>query len=468
MSYLWRKFDPRSLKFRLIAGIALFSTIGVGGLAIWISARMQYILVTTHKENIEYIAERFPMDVEVYSDMITIEEGMQRAIDNLSDETNLIWVKDNSQNVVASSQILKQPAIGNVLLPLKNVPAIPQVQDLSGGYWLMCATPLKVNGEHLGKFYIAQDITNDQKMLMRLLRSLGIATAIAVLSMITAVAIYTNGSLRPLKKISQLTADISADKLSEAHITLTNPPSEIRELAITFEEMLMRLSESWEHQQQLLSNVSHELRTPLTIICGYLESTLRRGHNLTELQKEALNTAASEADRTVKLLQDLLDLARADSGAMQFQLEMVKIHDLITEVVGMAKQYSKHSITTNFTDHELTIFGDPTRLKQVLLNLVDNAIKYSSKDELIEITTLQNKQETRIIISDRGVGIPLKDQARIFERFYRLDEARNRAGGTGLGLSIVKTLIEGMGGRISVQSQPEKGSDFILSFPSFK
>ena len=466
MKNLWRKIDSKSLKVRLTLGIAVFSTLGVGGLAAWVSVRMQYLLVTTHKENIEYIAERFPQDVAVYSDMVTLEEGMQRAIDNLSDETKLLWVKNQHQAVAARSEILQQAEIGDVLLPLKNVPTIPQVQDLSGRYWLMCATPLVVNGVTLGKFYIAQDITSDQKMLLRLLSSLAVATAIATMVLTTVIALYIDRSLRPLKKISQITEDISADKLAEARIPLQNPPSEVKELADTFEQMLIRLSESWEHQRQLLSNVSHELRTPLAIICGYLESTLRRGNNLTEIQREALTTAASEADNTVQLLQDLLDLARADSGSMPFTLEQVEIDNAISEVVNMAQQYSNHQfVVKNVEEKQLTIAADPKRLRQVLLNLVDNAIKYSAPEKPITISTSNNNRHTKITISDHGVGIPLQQQTRIFERFYRLDEARNRAGGTGLGLSIVKTLVEGMGGTISVNSRPGAGSSFILSFP---
>lgn len=464
MRLLWGKLDPNSLKIRLTLGIAIFSTLGLGGLASWTSMQMQHILVSTHKENIKYIAQRFPQDVAIYSDMIPLEEGMQKAIDNLSDDNKIFWVKSDRNLVTARSAILKKTAIAEVLLPLNNVPPIPQVQDLEGRYWLLCATPLTVKGVNLGEFYIAQDITKDQRILLSLLRSLGLGTAIAIGLLITAIAIYINRSLQPLKKISQLTSNISAERLSQAHLNLKNPPSEVKELAETFEQMLLRLSESWEHQRQLLSNVSHELRTPLTIICGYLESTLRRGDNLTEIQKEALSTAASEADRTVRLLQDLLDLARADSGAMHFQLETIYVNDLITEVVTMTKQYSSHQIIVESAKLDLAIAVDRNRLKQILLNLIDNAIKYSAPDYPIIIKTYQQDGSVLLEICDRGVGIPLQQQARIFERFYRLDEARNRAGGTGLGLSIVKTLVEGMGGKVSLTSQPGKGSNFRLSF----
>ena len=463
MKFLWYKFEPTSLKVRLTLGIAIFSAVGLGGLAIWTSIRTKQILVSSHKESIQYLAERFPQDVEIYSEMVSIDEGIQKAIDNLADKNNFIWVKDNQSNIKARSQGLKNNPNAEILLSLAKIPAIPQVKDLAGRYWLLCATPLRIQGIDLGEFYLAQDITEEQKMLYDLLRSLSLATVIAIGLMVATIAFYIDRSLQPLKRISQITSSISADKLSQAHVKLENPPSEVKELAETFEQMLMRLSESWEHQRQLLSNVSHELRTPLTIICGYLESTLRRGQNLTEIQKEALTTAATEADRTVQLLQDLLDLARVDSGAMHFHLEVTEVDEAIAEVISMTQQYSKHQVILESAPH-LAIAVDKNRFKQVLLNLIDNAIKYSPLEDSITIQSLAQNGSVIIKVCDRGVGISLQQQARIFERFYRLDEARNRAEGTGLGLSIVKTLVEGMGGKISVQSQPNKGSTFTLQF----
>ena len=461
----WKICDPTSLKVRLTLGIAAVSAIGLGGLAIWTSIRMQHILVSTHKENIKYIAERFPMDVAIYSEMVSLPEGAQKAIDSLSTDNILLWVKNPQQQVTAKSEALATEKIGKILLPLKNVPPIPQVQDLNGRYWLMCATPLRVENVNLGEFYIAQDITHDQIMFLSLIRSLSIATLVAIAIMTITIAIYINRSLQPLKRISQLTSTISADKLQQAHIHLEKAPSEVKELAETFDKMLIRLAESWEGQRQLLSNVSHELRTPLTIISGYIQSILRRGDNLSEIQKEALHTAASEADRTVQLLQDLLDLARADSGRMHFQLETIVVNDLIQEIVEMTKQYSDRIINLKLPKDIIIIQADINRLKQILLNLIDNAVKYSEPQTPIDLEIKQQNKQAIIQVRDRGIGISLQQQGRIFERFYRVDEARNRAGGTGLGLSIVKTLVEGMGGNISVTSQVGEGTIFTITFP---
>lgn len=151
--------------------------------------------------------------------------------------------------------------------------------------------------------------------------------------------------MQPLRQLSQMAAVISAEDLGQAQLYLDNAPSEVKELAQTLTMLLSRLFQSWEQEREFVSNVSHELRTPLTIVHGYLQSVLRRQDNLTLTQQEALETAASEAERTIRLLQDLLDLARADSGYLHFQMRNYVLNDLVEEVVVMARKYSDRLIT---------------------------------------------------------------------------------------------------------------------------
>ena len=206
-------FDTASLKVRLTVGIAAVAALGLGSLAAWTSAKMQHILVSTHKENMDYIAGRFPMDVEIYSEMIPLETGAQRAIDSLSTKDQLIWIENTTGKITARSTALNKAEIGNILLAVKNVPSIPTVQDLNGSYWLMCATPLKVKDVNLGTLYLAHNITENQVMFRHLIRSLTVATIIAIAAMTMIIALYIDRSMQPLKKVSQLTATISADKL---------------------------------------------------------------------------------------------------------------------------------------------------------------------------------------------------------------------------------------------------------------
>ena len=448
-------------------GIATVSALALGSLATWTSWKMQRILISSHKQNLQYIANRFPQDVEIYSDMGSLSTGMQKTIDNLTTANTLIWVKGPDASIVAGSEQIKVGSTGSNLLSLTDIPDIPKIRQVNGRYWLICAAPFKFNGVYIGDVYVADDITPDQTMFLASIGNLIIVSSILIVSITVAIALYIKKSLQPLHEISQITESISADRLAEAQIHLEKAPSEVKELAKTFDEMLMRLSEAWEHQRQLLSNVSHELRTPLTIVSGYLQSTLRRGDNLTETQREALTIASGEADRTIQLLQDLLDLARADSGRMHFHLEPLVLNDFVLEVVGMGRQYSDRVINFESTAEPIKIKADVNRLKQVLLNLIDNAVKYDHTNQPVTVKIDKQGKQAIIQVCDRGLGIPLAQQARIFERFYRVDEARSRStGGTGLGLSIVKTLAEGMGGSISVRSELNKGSTFTVTFPA--
>ncbi|MEH1832450.1 MAG: HAMP domain-containing sensor histidine kinase, partial [Nostoc sp.] len=327
---------------------------------------------------------------------------------------------------------------------------------------------VQVQGKLLGELFVVKDITREQRMFVVMVQSLGVTSILAILILTAAIAFYIKRSLQPLRQLNQMASVISAEDLGQAQLYLDNAPSEVKELAQTLTMLLSRLSQSWEQERQFVSNVSHELRTPLTIVHGYLQSVLRRQNNLTQTQQEALETAASEAERTIRLLQDLLDLARADSGYLYFQMKSYVLNDLVEEVVIMAKTYSDRIITIESNFYPIEIKADYSRLKQVLLNLIDNAIKYSEANTSVILKLNQLQDKAIIQVCDKGYGIPLQHQARIFQRFYRVDESRSHAtGGCGLGLSIVKTLIEGMGGNVSVQSKLGEGSTFTISLPTY-
>ncbi len=458
-----KKMDFNSLRVRLTCGIALLSSLSLGSVAMWMSWRMEYLLMMTHKDTVEYVVNRFPRDVEIYSEMVSTQVGIQKTIDHLSNKKNVFWFQNNDDQIVA-----KSPYFSPQLAISHEITSTPQLITIDDEHWLMCGIPANINQEFMGNLYLAQNVTNEKLLFSYLISSLTVTTSIAVAIMIIAIAYYISYSLKPLEKISNLAENISADELKEVSINFNNSPNEVKQLAQTLEQMLMRLGQSWDNQKQLLSDVSHELRTPLTIVSGYLQSTLRRGDNLTTIQKEALTVASSEADRTIKLLQELLELARADHGTLNINLEVVTVNDLIREIISMAEQYSHRIINFIEEKKELKLKVDSDRFKQVVINLIDNAIKYSPEDQDIDVKIAANNSSVIIEIIDRGFGIPLAQQNPIFERFYRVDEARNRAGGTGLGLAIVKTLVTGMNGEITVFSHENKGSIFTLKFPLYK
>lgn len=427
---------------------------------------MQQILINTHTQNIAYIASRFPRDVQLYSEMLPIEAGLQRTIDNVSVPNLLIWVKRSDGKLLAQSANLNSTVLAtDQLMSLAEMPLKPQVYSLGDRYLVLCESSVTVNGASIGRVYMALDVTTEQHQLMALLRNLAIVCSLAIVLMCSAIALRIRRSLQPLQEMSQMAGVISAEDLGEAKLQLRHAPSEVKKLAQTFNLMLSRLSEAWEQQRQFVSNVSHELRTPLTVVFGYLQSVLRRSSNLTDYQREALLTATAEAERTIHLLQDLLDLARADSGYMHFHVEPIILSDLVLEVAGMAEKFSYRSIIVN-ADDTIEALVDRNCLKQILINLIDNAVKYSDSELPIVLEVEQTMQQAVIRVRDQGIGIPFQDQSRIFERFYRVDQSRARStGGHGLGLAIVKTLVEGMQGEITVRSKPGEGSTFTILLP---
>ncbi|MTJ50156.1 ATP-binding protein [Dolichospermum sp. UHCC 0259] len=461
-----KKFDIFSLRLRLTVGIGVFSALTLGSLAVWTSWRMQKILIDTHKYNIQQIVDRLPRDVQLYSEMMQPETGVQKAINNLANTNTLLWLKNANNKILVKSANLDLLSDSTVaeLMSLTNMSIKPQVYQVNKNYFVLSGGALQVQGKLLGTLFIVQDITTEQTMFVAMVRSLSIASILAIIVITVAIALYIQRSLKPLRQLSQMTSVISIEDLGQAQLYLDNAPSEVKELAQTLTMLLSRLSQSWEQERQFVSNVSHELRTPLTIVHGYLQSVLRRQNNLTEVQIEALETASSEAEHTIRLLQDLLDLARADSGYLRFQIKSYVLNDLVEEVVAMAAKYSDHTITIESTTYPIEIKTDYNRLKQVLLNLIDNAVKYSAAGTPIILKLDQFHDKVVIQVCDHGYGIPLQHQARIFERFYRVDESRSPAtGGSGLGLSIVKTLVEGMKGNVTVQSKLDEGSIFTIS-----
>ncbi len=431
---------------------------------------MQQLLITTHTQQVEYIANRFPRDVELYSDMLPVAKGLQKTIDNISLPGLAIWVKntDGKQILAQSSKVSAE------LMSIAEMPLQPQVYQVGDRYMILYRGDVTAKNKPLGKVYMAQDVTAEQHQLITAIQGLTAVCILATLVTILAIAIRVRRSLQPLQDMSRMAGAISAADLYNAQLQLNNAPTEVKELAQTFNMMLSRLGDAWEQQRQFIGNISHELRTPLTVVSGYLQSLLRRSHNLNDYQREALETAGAEADRTIKLLQDLLDLARADSGYTRYHLEPILLNDLVSEVVDMTaklgERFSFQAAASRIrveAQENVQAIVDRDRLKQVLINLIDNAIKYSGSEQPIDLIVERIDRQAIIRVRDRGIGISLQDRGRIFERFYRVDKDRARTtGGYGLGLAIAKTLVEGMGGKITVQSTLGEGSEFTIVFPN--
>jgi signal transduction histidine kinase len=462
------RVSPTSLQFRLTLELVTLSAIGVSAVAFWAGWQMEQNLVTSHKQLLEYVAMRFPEQVEMYSEGKTIEVSLERTIDKLSTSGVSIWVQEPDGRIFSKSSGMNMPSTEIInAITQTQAPAKPTIVQFGDRYLVLCGNPLNVNGKLVGKVYLSQDVTSDRRQLTTGINRLIAIGILAIFLLTIAISQRIRTTLEPLAQMSQVASQVSADDLGAARLELQQAPDEILGLATAFNEMTVRLSGAWEQQRQFVGNVSHELRTPLSVVLGYLQSLLRRGDNLSTHQQHALETAIAETDRTIRMLQDLLDLARADSGNLHFRQSPVVLNTLIVEVVAMSQKVSKHPISVPTTSDDVVALADQDRLMQVLINLLDNAIKYSNSP--IELILEQTADWAIVHVQDRGIGIALEHQNRIFERFYRAEGSSTRSrDGTGLGLAISKSLIEGMNGKITLRSKPNEGSIFTISLPIWK
>jgi signal transduction histidine kinase len=228
--------------------------------------------------------------------------------------------------------------------------------------------------------------------------------------------------------------------------------------------MLGRLERLFEGQKRLVANVSHELRTPLTTIQGNLDLLRRGAAEDPAMRGEAIRAIADETGRMRRILDDLLLLAQADAG-LKLHLQPVELDTLLLDVYRQAQLMAQGVTVRLGAEDQALVAGDHDRLRQLLLNLVINALKYTPAGGQVTLRLSRAAGWVRVEVSDTGIGIGPEDLPHIFERFYRADRSRGRSGGSGLGLPIAQWIAEAHGGRIEVASQLGQGSAFSLWLP---
>jgi heavy metal sensor kinase len=269
-------------------------------------------------------------------------------------------------------------------------------------------------------------------------------------------------ALAPVKEMVERTRRLSAKSLNE-RLPVANPHDELGQLATVFNETLQQLENSFAELRRFTADVSHELRTPLTAIRAVGEVAYRERNPA--ILYDALGSILEEVQRMNQLIDRLLLLARADDDNLPVHLEAGLVRDALVEVrnaLTLVAEEKQQRMKLDCPDHLLAVF-DPALLRLALLNLVQNAIRYSPPAKPIMLRAFQREDAVVITIADEGPGIAPEHHQKVFERFYRVDKARSRAeGGAGLGLAIVKWSVERMGGQVQLQSDPGRGSVFRL------
>ena len=273
-------------------------------------------------------------------------------------------------------------------------------------------------------------------------------------------------ALKPVDAITKSAQKITAENLGE-RLNIVNADDEIGQLAGTINGMLARLEGSFTRVRQFSSDVSHELRTPLTIMRGEIEVAIRWAKEPEEF-REILSSNLDEIKRMTDIIEHLLELARAEEGKLVLDIQEVDVYHLVSQIVPHEKLHAREKGVSIIVEGEhLMAFGDQLRLRMVLINLLDNAVKHTEAGGEVKVTVLAENEYVKISVLDHGPGIQKEEIPRIFDRFYRTDLSRNRAfGGSGLGLSLVKTIAEAHGGKVAVNSEFGNGTEFIVYLPS--
>ncbi len=392
---------------------------------------------------------------------------------------NDLQVVRKSLNLGAFSQALDPEA-----LPLMTSND-PRTRDVSIGETdvRVFTAPIVVNtddgDQRVGFLQIAAPLNGVEQSLRQLSTLMILGGAIGVLAAAFVGAFLARKALKPIDGITQTASEIARGGDLHRRITKPGPPDEVGRLTETFNIMLDRLEGMFKSQQRFVADISHELRTPLTTIRGNVDLLQRIGG----ADRASLEAIRGETDRMIRLVGDLLLLAQADAG-LPIRREPVALDRLASEVVRQLQVISggvQVSLQTTAPEM-LCIDGDPDRLRQLMLNLIDNAIKYTPAGSEVKVRVSRENGSARLDVSDNGPGIPpehlqpgLNGVPLIFERFYRVERSRTRSGalgangrsgsGTGLGLSIAYWIAQAHGGRVEVQSEMGQGTTFTVWLP---
>jgi signal transduction histidine kinase len=333
------------------------------------------------------------------------------------------------------------------------------------GHLRVLTVPLVAGGRPIGTLQIASSLEMVDLTRHALLQ---IVVTLTITSMVLAASaswFAIGRALAPLASVTETALRISrADDLSQRIPYPASKSDEMGQLVAAFNETLERLEHIFTAQQRFLADVSHELRTPLTVIKGNVD-LMRR---MDKVDPESLDTIEDESDRLTRLVVALLLETQAESGQLPLHFSLLELDTLLLEVFKEMRVLARNRVNLKLAEiDQIQVNGDRDRLKQVFINLISNAVKYTPQGGDVFLSLGRVGGNARIIVRDTGPGIPAEDLPHIFERFYRAEKSRTRSkvGGFGLGLSIAHWIVTHHGGRIEVDSTEGSGTTFCIYLP---
>jgi two-component system, OmpR family, sensor histidine kinase ArlS len=339
------------------------------------------------------------------------------------------------------------------------------ITNEGGSRKLFIQVPIMWNGEQVGLLEIGRAMNVLSNYLEVLWTALSLTTLSAIVFAIVGGYFFTKHIIKPLSEMIETMQFIETSGVFMRIRPDQSPQhSELGQLRDTFNRMIDRLEENDVKQRQFLQDASHELRTPLTIIESYSGMLKRWAADDQELRQESMDAIYSESVRLKHLISSLLTTARGKPDQL-LSKQKVDLVELVQQTAHRLERSFHRVITLEASDERMMGWVDPDKLRQLMIILLDNAFKYSQSPVKVVMTKVD--EDIQIECIDQGIGIPKKDIPFLFERFYRVDQARSRqTGGTGLGLSIAQSIVHEHGGSITVQSEQGKGTIVTVTLPS--
>jgi heavy metal sensor kinase len=414
---------------------------------------------------------------------LTLTTEAERLVTSMDVENGSPRLGDGPDNLTIGTVAALYDGAGRHLLaydPREPLPSLPQSLNAATGgqttivtatladgtQWRVLTTPVIENGIQIGILQVGRPAAEVDVTLRQLALLLALAVPLTLLIASAGGLFLAGRALNPIDRITRAASAIGADDLSR-RLNLRGTHDEVGRLASTFDRMLDRLDRAFRRQRQFTADASHELRTPLTMLTSQIDVALERRRSPAEYQA-LLRSLRDDTTRMSQLVSELLTLARADAGQQLLTTEELNLGELVRTVLPTMQPIATQRgvLLVDQVDPDVTVSGDQMRLTQLLINLVDNALRYTPPDGSITVSVATSGATALLRVADTGVGIEPEHLPHLFERFYRADQSRARvAGGSGLGLAISQWIATAHGGDISVESTLGEGTTFTVRLP---
>jgi heavy metal sensor kinase len=404
--------------------------------------------------------------VEEFGEAHSVAKAGEVVLSEITFPNRYVQLIDNTGQPIAASANLNGATV-SIPSPILSEARTRGFSHATVNDLRVAVVPLTAD-QTLGFAAVAEPLSVIEDGLKQLRRDLFAGVPLVLLLASAGGYFLARKSLAPIASMNSQTQRISAENLS-ARLDVSNTRDELGHLATTINDLLARLESSFKEQQRFIADASHELRTPLAVLRGETEVALGKTRTIDEYQ-QSLSLIQEEAERLSRIVEDLFILARQPINTHAvLNHDRVSLNDAVRDCARAARVLAIRKGVRLKVDHDLpaiALQGDEELIRRMILNLLDNAVKYTPAGGEISLALGRQNGQAEIVVRDTGIGIPERDQPRVFDRFFRVDKARARAmGGAGLGLSIAQWIVEVHGGEISVTSAPGHGSTFTVVLP---